>query len=906
MTTPDNDPSPRRLFLVDGSGFIFRAFYAIRRLSTSGGVPTNAVYGFAQMMQKLMRDERPTHVAVVFDTKEPTFRHAIDPAYKANRTEPPDDLIPQFEIIRKLVDAYGWRRLEMPGFEADDIIATLADEARGKGYEVVLVSSDKDLCQLLAEGVTMLDTMKDRVTTHRDLAERFGGGPEVVVDFLAMAGDTSDNVPGLPGVGEKTAAKLIAQFGSLDAVLARADEIPGKLGEKIRDNKDKALLSRQLVAIKRDLPIDLALDELRVAEPDKETLRAFFTEYELSSLLRAIDDAAPPAPAKAAASAVSREKYHLVLAEPDLAAMIDRLAKAGRFAFDLETTSPEPMRARIVGLSFCCGDDDAYYVPVAHHYLGVPKQLSPDFVLDRLRALMADAKARKIGQNIKYDWIVLANAGVEVAGVETDTMIASYLLDADAATHGMDALARRYLEHDTIKYRDVTTIGRGKQKGFDEVDVETARDYAAEDAHVTWLLAGILDKRLDGEGMRKLFHELEMPLVEVLVSMERHGMLVDPKHFAKLSEAMTRDLALLEKRICGEAGCDFNLNSPRQVAEVLFERLKLPTGKKTKTGYSTDVQVLESLAPLHIVAKLMLDYRALHKLKSTYVDTLPQLVNPNTGRLHTSFHQSVAATGRLSSSDPNLQNIPIRTNEGRRIREGFIAAPGHRLLAADYSQVELRILAHMSHDAAMRAAFLAGGDIHRATAAEIFGVAPDGVTPEMRRQAKAINFGIVYGMGAFRLANDLGISRTDAQAFINAYFERFAGVRAFIDRCVESARTKGYAETIMGRRRAIPQLRSGNRNEIAFGERLAVNSPIQGSAADIIKLAMIRLHAKIRDERLPMAMVLQVHDELVFEVKDEFVEQATSIAIDTMQNVVTLDVPLVVDARAAANWSEAH
>ncbi|MCZ7584637.1 MAG: DNA polymerase I [Deltaproteobacteria bacterium] len=892
----------KRLFLVDGSGFIFRAFYGVRPLSTSEGTPTNAVYGFAQMMQKLLRDHQPTHVAVVFDTKEPTFRHEMYAEYKANRTEPPTELVPQFGLVRRLVDAFRWKRLEMPGYEADDIIGTLAERAKAGGYEVVIISSDKDLCQLLDANVRMLDTMKDKWTGSDDLAERFGGGPESVIDVLSLAGDTSDNIPGIPGVGEKTAVKLLKEFGSLQAVLDRADEIKGKLGEKVRAHKEDALLARRLVEVRRDMDLDLSLDDLQLQSPDVDALAALLGELEMSRLLQDIEASLPGA---VEITSLSRDKYRLVLAEKDLTAMRDKMAAAGAFALDLETMAIDPMRAKIVGLSFCCDAEEAFYVPVRHGYLGVPEQIPLERALQILNPILEDPRLKKIGQNIKYDWIVYENAGVTLRGVDFDTMIASYLLSPELGTHNMDVLALRHLQHKTIGYSDVTGTGKN-QVTFDKVTLDKALDYAAEDAHVTWHLWKALAPRIDEQGFATLFHDVEMPLVEVLKDVEREGVLLDAPLFDVLSKEADEKLRALEHDIHKAAGVEFNLNSPKQVSEVLFEKLGLPAGRKTKTGYSTDVGVLEKLADKHAVPRLMLDYRVFHKLKSTYIDMLPRMVNPETGRLHTSFNQTVAATGRLSSADPNLQNIPIRTPEGRRIREGFIAPKGHVLLSADYSQVELRILAHLSDDKNMIEAFRQGEDIHRATAAQVFGVSQADVTPEMRRQSKAINFGIVYGMSAFRLGQDLEIGTKKAQAFIDAYFGRFSGVKKFIDETIRRAKEEGSVTTIMGRRRPIPEIHSNDRNTAAFGERIAVNTPIQGSAADIIKAAMVTLHRRIRDEGRSLKMLLQVHDELVFEVPETGLEEASALAREVMEHVLELKVPLTVESSSGRNWAEAH
>jgi len=891
-----------RLFLVDGSGFIFRAFFSLPPLSNSKGTPTNAVLGFGLMMKKLLEEHQPTHVAVVFDTKEPTFRHKMFPEYKANRPEPPPELIPQFALVGQLVDAFRWKRLEMPGFEADDIIGTLADKASKEGFEVVIVTSDKDLWQIVGKNVRILDTMKDRWTGVSQVRERFGGGPKSVVDFLAMAGDSSDNVPGIPGVGEKTAKKLMAQFGSLDAVLARAEEIPGKLGEKVRDNKDKALLARELVKLRRDLDTGVELDDLEIADPDMEALGELLTSLEMTRFLQ---DLQAELAEKIGVKGLSRDKYKLILDEQSLKSMAEKFKRAGTFALDLETTALEPMKAKIVGLSFCCDEEEAFYLPVAHSYLGVPEQIGLERVMEVLGPILGDASILKVGQNIKYDWIILKNAGIGLEGVVFDTMVGSYLLNPEIGAHNMDVLSLRYLGHKTITYKDVAGSGREALR-FPEVPLDRARDYAAEDAHVTYLLWKKIAPKLVEEGLDKLMAEVEMPLVEVLVDMERAGVLIDVPLFEKLSAEAAEKLVVLEKKIHEAAGVDFNLNSPKQVSEVLFEKLGLPTGRKTKTGYSTDVEVLEKLAGKHPVPELLLDYRAFHKLKSTYIDALPKMLNPETGRLHTSFNQAVTATGRLSSSDPNLQNIPIRTPEGRRIREGFIAGPGRVLLSADYSQVELRVLAHLSGDEAMIRAFARGEDIHRATAAEVFGVEPEIVTGQMRRQAKAVNFGVLYGMSAFRLGRDLKIGTKKAKAFIDGYFGRFPRVKEFIDKTIEDAAREGLVTTVMGRRQPIPELRSGDRNVAGFGERMAVNTPIQGSAADIIKVAMVRVQREIARTGLDATMILQVHDELLFEVGKDRVDEVKKLVREAMEGVWPLNVPLTVEVEVGENWAQAH
>ena len=892
----------RQIVLIDGSNFIFRAFFAVRSLSTSTGIPTNAVMGFAKMIQKLLRDLKPTHVAVVLDTKEPTFRHKIFPDYKANRSEPPEDLVPQFELIRKLIDAFNWRRIEMPGFEADDVIGTLADLAARDDFEVTIVSSDKDLLQLLGPRVKALDTMKDKWIGPEDLIERFGGGPERVVDVLALAGDSSDNIPGVPGVGEKTALKLLGEYGTLENVLTNAAKIKGKLGEKVAANKDLALLSKRLVTIKRDLDLPMVLDDFAIAEPDWEQLTELLTHLEMARFLA--DIKADPA-ARVPESKISRDGYGIILTAEELDSLVADLEKAELISLDLETTSISPMTARIVGLSFCCDDNKAFYCPVAHDYLGAPKQLALGDVLKKLKPILENENIPKIGQNIKYDWIVLRNAGADMRGVSFDTMIADYLLTPESGGHNLDAMAMRYLHHQNITFAEVA--GKGKHaKTFDRVPLEMAKDYAAEDAHVTRAVYKILKPMIAERNLDTLLTTVEMPLVEVLVEMERRGVLIDRDLFAELSVEAGGKLEDIKKAIFHEAGVEFNLNSPAQVADVLFDKLKLPPGKKTKSGYSTDVTVLERLAEKHGVPKMLLEYRAFYKLKSTYIDALPLSLHPETGRLHTSYNQAVTATGRLSSSNPNLQNIPIRRAEGRRIREGFIAPSGCVLLSADYSQVELRVLAHLAKDEAMIKAFRGGEDIHSATAAQVFNMLPGMVSPEMRRQAKAINFGIVYGMSAFRLGRDLEIGTKKAQKFIDAYFARFAGVRKFIDETIKSARKDGFVTTLMGRRRAIPELQAKDRNLQGFGERAAVNTPIQGTAADIIKVAMIHLHERIEKEKLSMSMILQVHDELVFEVAEKDVDVMKAIVAEEMEGVVALDAPLKVDIGVGKNWAEAH
>lgn len=885
------------LYLIDGSGLIFRAFFAIRHLTNSYGHPTNATYGFTTMLSKVIKDYAPTHIAVAFDTKAKTFRHEMYDQYKANRPEPPEELVPQFADVHRIVDAFNIAKLVMPGFEADDIIGTLADEAVAAGFdEVVIVTSDKDFTQIVGEKVKLLDTKKDEVTDIAKVKERFGTGPEGVIDFLALCGDSSDNVPGVPGVGPKTAKNLMEKYGSMEGVYENIDQVQGKLKEKLIENRDLANLSRKLVTIKRDVPIDLKVEDLGYIEPDKSALAALYSELEFDSLLSAL---------KTPEATLSRENYKTVFTMEELGEMIAKMKKAGRFAFDTETTSTNPMEASLVGLSFCCDETESFYIPVSHNYLGVPKQPDKGEVLAALKPIMEDESLCKIGQNIKYDMIILYNEGIEVKGQCIDTMLASYLLNPERMSHSMDALSMEFLGHKCISFSEV--CGKGKNAiTFDEVDVETATKYSAEDANVTWLLAEKLAPLLEQSNLTSLFETLEMPLVRVLMEMETTGVKIDSDFFKSLHGEFGKIIQEKEKAIYEHAGHQFNLNSPKQVAVVLFDEIGLKPVKKTKTGPSTDVTVLAVLADQHEIPRMLLDYRSLHKLVSTYVDTLPALVNPKTGRIHCSFNQTVAATGRLSSSNPNLQNIPVRTTDGRKIREGFVPEPGNVLLSADYSQIELRVMAHLSGDPTMIEHFRIGEDIHRRTASEIFGIMPALVSKEERNSAKAINFGILYGISAFRLGKDLGIGAKKAQQYINLYFERYPLVRKCLDETVEKARETGYVQTILGRIRHLPQLQAKDNATRSYGERMALNTPIQGSAADLIKLAMIRLNKRIHNENLPLKMLIQVHDELVLETPKDQAEAMKQVVVDEMEQVYKLSVPLIVDASYGENWAVIH
>ncbi|MDT8440494.1 MAG: DNA polymerase I [Desulfuromonadales bacterium] len=886
--------TPPRLFLIDGSSYIYRAYYAIRHLSNSKGMATNAVYGFINMLLKVVRDEQPDHLAVVFDTKGPTFRKEIYPEYKANRAAMPEDLVPQIPLIKRAVAAFNMPVLEKPGFEADDLIATLARHFAGEGMQVTVVTGDKDLMQIVSERIGLLDTMKDRRIGPSEVAERFGGADKVI-EVQALAGDSSDNVPGVPGIGEKTARQLIDEFGSVDNLLANLDRLKGKRRENLEAYAEQARLSRELVTLRDDVDLDVDYAAFALAEPDRHALTELFRELEFPRLLQEFAVATPAAVAG---------DYRCVLTTAELNELVAALQRAECFAFDTETTSLDPLRAELVGLSFAVTAGQAWYLPVGHHYLGVPQQLPLAEVLVALRPLFGSGQL-KIGQNLKYDLLVLAGAGVEVGGPQFDTMLASYLVNPAARSHGLDSLAAELLNHRTISYSEVAGSGK-HQVGFAEVEIEPATRYAAEDADITLRLYERLAPQLAEFGLDSLFDQVEMALLPVLMAMEQAGVRIDVPFMQRLSAELDGKLQVLEAEIHEMAGTVFNIGSPKQLGEILFERLQLPKGKKTKTGWSTDVEVLNKLAEDHLIAARILDYRSLAKLKGTYTDALPKLVDPHTGRIHTSFNQAVTATGRLSSSEPNLQNIPIRTEEGRRIREGFIPADDCLLLSADYSQVELRILAHLADEPALKEAFARGEDIHRRTASEVLGLFPELVTDEQRRAAKAINFGVVYGISAFGLAKQLNIGRREAQEFIDRYFERYPGIRTFMERCIAEARDKQYVTTLLGRRCAIPDIHSKNGAVRGYAERNAINYPVQGSAADIIKVAMVRIARRLQQEGLATRMLLQVHDELVFEVPAAELEQVTGLVCAEMEGAVAISVPLSVAVGSGRNWREAH
>lgn len=883
------------LYLIDGSSYIYRAYYAIRHLSSPTGFPTNALYGFTQMLLKVLKDRNPGHVAVVFDAGRRTFRTELFPEYKANRSAMPEDLVPQIGPIKEMVRALNIPVLELENYEADDIIGTMARQCEAQGMDVVVVTGDKDLMQIVTESVTLLDTMKDKSSGIAEVIERFGVGPERVVDVLGLAGDSSDNIPGVPGIGEKTAIKLILEYGSLDALIERSAEIKGKTGERVREFADQARLSRRLATIDRCTPIEYRYEDLALSPPDNRRLAELFREYGFTTLMKELTSE----------SSLPTTSYRTILAEQDFESLLADLATAPAFAIDLETTSLNPREAEIVGISFSYREHEACYLPVAHRSESAPSQLPRQLVLEKLAPVLSDPSRPKIGQNIKYDYQVLRRCGIEMEGIWFDTMVASYLLNPVRSGHGLDSLAVEYLDHKMISYEEVA--GKGKEQVcFSRVPVERASLYSCEDSDATFLLHKLFLPRLEESGLDRLFFDLEMPLVKILAEMELEGVKLDLERLGELSEGFAAQLAELEQRIFQLADFQFNINSPKQLGEVLFDRLQLPAGKKTKTGWSTDMDVLARLAQEHELPALVLQYRSISKLKSTYTDSLPRLAEFATGRIHTSYNQAVTNTGRLSSSEPNLQNIPIRTEEGRKIRHAFIADEGSLILSADYSQIELRVLAHLSGDSVFCDAFARDEDIHTRTASEVFDIMPGLVTPEMRRQAKTINFGVIYGQGAFSLARELGVSTRTAKEFIDNYFARHSGARQFLDACIRNAERDGFVTTIMGRRLPIPDIRSSNANIRAFAQRNAINYPIQGSAADIIKQAMLQVWNRLRHDGMKSRLIMQVHDELVFEVPEDERLRMEMLVSHEMERAVPLKVPLKVDVRCGGNWSEAH
>ncbi|MBT5193834.1 MAG: DNA polymerase I [Rhodospirillaceae bacterium] len=918
------------LFLVDGSAYIFRAYHALPPLTRkSDGLPVGAVSGFCNMLSKLVDDVRDggdvDYFAVIFDAARKTFRNDIYPEYKAHRPPPPEDLRPQFPLVKQASEAFNLATIEMPGFEADDIIATYARQAREAGMAVTIVSSDKDLMQLVGDSVIMHDPMKQRRIGPDQVQEKFGVGPDRVIDVQALCGDATDNVPGVPGIGIKTAALLINEYGDLDGVLDRAEEVKQpKRRQSLIDHADLARVSRELVTLKDDVPVTLGLDDLRLKEPEADVLLAFMAEMELERLAgRIAQRLGGEIPQMAAAPSAEPEApdgqdYQCIQTLAELETWVERARAAGVVAVDTETTSLDAMVADLVGVSLSVTPGQACYIPLGHTgpvpageldlegAAAAPEQIPMDAALALLRPLLADPSVLKVGQNLKYDMLVLRRYDVGIAPMD-DTMLLSYVTEGGLHGHGMDELSKLHLDIQPIPFKEVAGSGKS-QITFDQVPLDKATEYAAEDADLTLRLYQYLKPRLLAERKHTVYETLERPLVPVLVDMEQAGILVDRAELARLSADFAARIVVLEGEIHELAGETFNVNSPKQLGEILFDKMSIPGGKKTKTGaYGTGADVLEGLAAQgHELPVKVLEYRQLAKLKSTYTDSLQGQINGVTGRVHTSYAMAATSTGRLASTDPNLQNIPVRTEEGRRIRKAFIAAAGCKLLSADYSQIELRILAHIADIPALREAFHAGQDIHAMTAAQVFDIPMEGMDPMMRRRAKAINFGIIYGISAFGLANNLGIARGEAQAYINAYFERYPGIRDYMERTKESARELGYVETIYGRRIHMPGINDKNPARRGFHERAAINAPIQGSAADVIRRAMVAIPGALDAAGLGATMLLQVHDELIFDVPEAEVEATIVVVKRIMEGAAHLSIPLTVDAGVGGSWAEAH
>ncbi|MCK4864371.1 MAG: DNA polymerase I [Gammaproteobacteria bacterium] len=909
MSKKSNKP----FVLVDGSSYLFRAYHAMPDMSNSKREPTGTIYGVINMMRRLLKDYDPEHLAVVFDAKGKTFRNDMYKEYKANRPPMPDDLRQQIEPIHEIIKAMGLPLICVSGVEADDVIGTLSEQAAALGIDTLISTGDKDMAQLVNKHVSLVNTMTDVHMGIEGVKEKFGVPPERIIDYLALIGDTVDNVPGVPKVGPKTAVKWLGLYDSLDGVMQNAEVIKGKVGENLRNFMSELPLSRDLVTIKCDVELEENPETLKRQKPDNVKLSELFGHFEFKTWLAEANAGGSVtgggSSAKNKAPAVVKEitaKYETVFTEKEFDKWLKKLKKADCFSFDLETTSLAYMQAEIVGLSFSVKEGEAAYVPVGHDYLDAPKQLDREMVLEKFKPLLEDEKVCKLGQNLKYDMNVLGNYDIHMQGIQHDTMLASYVLDS-TLRHGMDDMAVRHLSYSTIHYEDVAGKG-AKQITFNQVEVETAAPYAAEDADITLRLHNILWPQLEQvESLAHIYSDMELPLLPVLSRMERNGVLLDVIMLAKQSKQITQRLKVLELGIYEIAGEEFNIGSPKQLQVILFEKLELPIISKTPKGQpSTAESVLQELAHDYPLPKLILEYRSLSKLKSTYTDKLPQQVEPTTGRVHTSYHQAVAATGRLSSSDPNLQNIPVRTEEGRRIRQAFVAAPGYKLVAADYSQIELRIMAHLSGDKGLLDAFSKGLDVHSATAAEVFGVSTDEVTKDQRRSAKAINFGLIYGMSAFGLAKQLDISRPEAQEYVDRYFKRYPGVKDYMEQTKEKAKEDGYVETVFGRRLYLHEINAKNGMRRQYAERTAINAPMQGTAADIIKRAMINLDKDIQTGKFDMRMIMQVHDELIFEIKESQVDDAIKLITNKMEQAAELSVPLVVDVGIGNNWDEAH
>ena len=923
---------PEHVYLIDGSGFIFRAFHALPPMTRPDGTPVNAVYGFANMLLKLLDDTDADHIAVIFDAARKTFRSEIYPEYKAQRPPPPDDLIPQFEIINELVEAFNVPAVKMEGFEADDLIATYARQAREQGADVTIVSSDKDLMQLVTDKVLMVDTMKNRKTGPDGVVEKFGVGPEKVVEVQALAGDSVDNVPGIPGIGVKTAALLINEYGDLDTLLDRAEEIKQpKRRQNLIEFADLARISRELVRLRDDVPVERPLDSFATQAQEPETLLPFLREQGFKSIVARLESRLLGSNKGAEATAPTDVNYELIKDEDTLTRWVAEATRVGVVAVDTETTSLDAMQAELVGVSMSVAPGSGFYIPLAHKGAGgqvtldlgdgtngengsanglLPDQVDRERAIEILKPMLEDPAVLKIGHNIKYDALLLSRYGIMIGPID-DTILMSFVLDGGRNGHGMDELAELHLDHNCISFKDVAGTGKN-QVTFDYVPLQTAGDYAAEDADITLRLHRLLKPRLVEDRMTTLYETVERPLIPIVAAMEREGVRVDPEALLNLSEDFGKRMGNLETEIHELAGEAFNIGSPKQLGEILFGKMSLPGGKKTKTGaFSTDARVLEDLAAAgHDLPLRVVNWRQLSKLKSTYADALVKDINPKTGRIHTSYTMTGAQTGRMASTDPNLQNIPIRTEEGRRIRQAFIAAPGHKLVSLDYSQIELRVLAHIAGIDNLVEAFRNGLDIHAMTASEMFNVPIEGMDPIVRRNAKAINFGIIYGISAFGLARQLSIPQGEAKSYIDSYFERFPGIKDYMEAARQQCHRAGYVDTLFGRRIHLPQINDKNHMRRNYAERQAINAPIQGSAADIIKRAMIRVPGALKAAKLDSKMLLQVHDELLFEVPEDQVGATIDVVTAVMEGATApgldLTVPLIVDSGVGDNWDDAH
>jgi DNA polymerase-1 len=875
------------LYLIDGNSYVYRAFFAIKGLTNSKGFPTNAIFGFTNMLLKIIREKEPEGLAVVFDSPVPTERHMLFEEYKAHRPEIPSDLAQQLPHVRRMISAFNIRIFEVPGYEADDLIGTIAKKTAAEGNNVFIVTADKDMLQLVDGNIRVYDPMKERILDAEYVRERFGVGPERVTEFMALTGDPVDNIPGIKGVGEKTAKELLSSFGSLEELFAHPERIKReRLRRMVEGNRGAVYLSLQLASIDVDAPVEVEMEDFNMRPPDWLSLLTLFREFEFTSLMKLLPSAGP-----------AQREYETITSRERLGEVVSSMGD--EFALDLEATGRDPLRDSIVGFALCSGKDKAYYIPVGHES---GEQIGRQAVLDTLRPFFENRDAGKIGHNLKYDIMLLGRAGVSVSGRLFDTMIAAYLLNPNKPNHNLDEVSFEYLGKRKTSFAEVLK----KRRSIAEVTIEEAAPYAAEDAALSYELKDLLFKRLTENDLDKVYFEIEMPLMPVLADMEEAGVKVDSELLNALSKELEVEIESLSRRIFFLAGEEFNINSPKQLSKVLFHSLGLSPTKRTKTGYSTDMDVLEELGSEHELPREVLNYRSLTKLKTTYIDVLPALVNRESGRVHTSFNQTVAATGRLSSSDPNLQNIPVRGEWGKRIRASFIAEEGNLLLSADYSQVELRILAHLSGDEGLIQAFRTGVDIHSRTASELFGMPIERVTQEMRRTAKVVNFGVIYGISAFGLSEALNMERKDAERYITQYFERHPGVKSYSEKILAEAKEKGYVTTLFGRRRQIPEVKSRNWNTKLQGERLAVNSPIQGTAADIIKIAMLRVSERLASESLRGRMILQVHDELLFELPERELEAMRKAVGEEMEGAGGLSVPLKVEIGYGRNWSEAH